>query len=61
MGSGFALVVNHSRIIMNLTGIPEDDREVYHDFAYTNIVKAVRRVKDESDLLYTVAILILWE
>ena len=41
---------------MDLTGIPEDDREVYHDFACTSIVKAIRQVKDQSDLLYTVAI-----
>ena len=56
MRSSFNLVADRSRIIMDLTGIPVDDREVYHDFARTSIIKVVRRVKDESDLLYTVAI-----
>ena len=53
--SGFTLVVNRSQIIMDLNGIPEDDRRVYHDFARNIIVKVVRRVKEESDLIYTVA------
>ena len=56
MRSGFNLVVDRSQIIMDLTGIPVDDQEVYHDFVCTSIVKAVCRVKDESNLLYTVAI-----
>ena len=56
MRSGFSLVTNRSWIIMDLTDIPVDDREVYHDFACTSIVKAIRQVKDEGDLLYTIAI-----
>ena len=52
MKSGFSLVANRSRIIMDLTDIPVDDQEVCHD----SIVKAIRRVKDEGDSLYTVAL-----
>ena len=56
MRSGFNLVADRSRIIMDLTGIPVDAREVYYDFTCMSIVKAVYRVIDENDLLYTVAI-----
>ena len=56
VGSSFTLVANHSRIIIDLNGIPENDRRMYHDFACTRIVKVVCWVKEECDLIYTVAI-----
>ena len=47
MRSGFNFVTDCSWIIGDLTGIPEDVQGVYHDFACTSIVKAVRQVKDK--------------
>ena len=43
MRSGFSLVADRSRVVVDLTGIPADDRWGHHDFACTRIVKAVRR------------------
>ena len=39
MRSGFSLIADRSRIVVDLTGIPEDDRWVHHDYACTRIVK----------------------
>ena len=56
MKLGFSLVADRSRILLDLTGIPEDDRWVHHDYARTRIVKAVRRCKGECDVTYGVAL-----
>ena len=56
MRPGYKLVADRSRIIMDLTGVPLEDRELYNDFAHTSVVQAVRRLKKEADLLYSVAI-----
>ena len=56
MKLGFSLVADRSRIILDLTGIPEDDRWVHHDYARTRIVKAVRRCEGECDVTYGVAL-----
>ena len=53
---GYKLVSDHSRIIVDLTSVPMEDRELYNDFAHTSIVQAVRRLTEESDLLYSFAI-----
>ena len=42
MKSGFSLVADRSRIVVDLTGIPKDKRWVHHDYACTRIVKVVR-------------------
>ena len=46
--SGFSLVTNRSRIVLDLTGIPEDNRWVHHDYACMLIVKVVRQFKWEK-------------
>ena len=56
MRSGFSLVANHSRIIMNLTDIPVYDWEVFHDFACTSIFKAICQVNNEDDCMYNIAL-----
>ena len=56
MRSGFSIVADRSRVVVDLTGIPADDRWVHHDFARTRIVKVVRRFEWESDVTYGVAL-----
>ena len=56
MRPGYKLVADRSRILMDLTGVPLEDRELYNDFAHTSVVQAVRRLEKEADLLYSVAI-----
>ena len=55
MRSVLFLVADRSRVVVDLTGIPEDDRWVHHDCSCTRIVKAVRRFEWESDVMYGVA------
>ena len=56
MRSGFSLIADRNRMILDLTDVPADDREVYDDFACTHIVKTIRRVKDTCDFMYAVAL-----
>ena len=43
MRSSFSLVADRSQVVVDLTGIPDDDRWLHHDFSCTRIVKVVRR------------------
>ena len=56
MRSGFSLVADRNWIVVDLTGIPEDDRWVYHDYARTRIVKVVRWFEKECYVTYGVAL-----
>ena len=56
MRSGFSIMADRSRVVVDLTGIPADDQWVHHDFTRTRIVKVVRRFEWESDVTYGVAL-----
>ena len=50
MKSGFFLVADRSRIVVDLTDIPKDERWVHHEYARTRIVKVVRQFEWEKVL-----------